>query len=660
MKARLFCLLFTLFITQFPLCSRAEKLSLDKVFLWSEFNDFIARDTTLICVMDHGIEIINIANPESLRLLGQYYSLHDCDHEPCYSAPVLYNNFLFMTQYDCGLSIFDISDLTSPRLAMKIPGDYRNLSISDSIIVAIKQVTQMKKNGLDTNCVELYKVGSDPLPVLIGQYYGIVYLWQIAFSTKSIIVGKNQSRNKPADYLSEQVGSLIFIDPENPGDYSAGIEYKFDKQLLDLSVRRDTAYAILSGKEEQILDIRDPEHIKLLLTRKFENQGWNDNLKLAHDFLFSEPESGRLDIYDINNTERPKYSFDFQQDISFSDFLMKDSLLFGLVDYRSMDRDNNAALVIYKIEDSTHVTYLNDIGENNTFHSLAINGHNAYIVDLDKGVYTINLDKPPLDNPISLFPLQEHYNRPICAFRDYVCVTTQGEDLDARDTSVIIDVSDPRSPTIVNSHSFNGYIEGFYSYDGWLFVLGENNAITVWDVSNVMKSKLISTFPVNAVDPHCMVVRDNYLYTSSGREGMQIVDISDIRNPQYIAGYTPRGGGAIALNGDYAYIAENDGLEIINITDPRNPRFAAKFEPEAKVDSDDKTRFDEIFIDGNYAVLIPGFMGYIYLLDISNPVNPIILDTVGKISSLEDGFMSDGKIYILTYDKFIALEIKDE
>jgi hypothetical protein len=85
-------------------------------------------------------------------------------------------------------------------------------------------------------------------------------------------------------------------------------------------------------------------------------------------------------------------------------------------------------------------------------------------------------------------------------------------------------------------------------------------------------------------EPHAwwLTVRGNYAYVALDASGMDIVEISDLRNPVKVGNFKKGEAGneyffnSIALSGDYAYAAvDAHGLLVIDISNPNNPREVA-------------------------------------------------------------------------------------
>ncbi|OQX92223.1 MAG: hypothetical protein B6D58_04115, partial [candidate division Zixibacteria bacterium 4484_95] len=99
---------------------------------------------------------------------------------------------------------------------------------------------------------------------------------------------------------------------------------------------------------------------------------------------------------------------------------------------------------------------------------------------------------------------------------------------------------------------------------------------------------------------------------ADGSWGLQIIDISDPAQPNWVGDYdTPGSAMGVFVSGDYAYVADYySDLKIIDISDPAQPNWVGYY------DTPGQTR--GVFISGDYAYVADGFSG-LQIIDISDP-----------------------------------------
>jgi len=119
-----------------------------------------------------------------------------------------------------------------------------------------------------------------------------------------------------------------------------------------------------------------------------------------------------------------------------------------------------------------------------------------------------------------------------------------------------------------------------------------------------------------------VVVRGEYAYVATGVSGLQIVDISNIEEPEIVGFYDDNKGWArdVAISGDYAYVTFGDtsaGLLVLDISDPTNPEYVSEYDVTAGYPNG-------ICVSGNYAYIVNSGISTseLHIVDISNPAEP--------------------------------------
>jgi len=66
----------------------------------------------------------------------------------------------------------------------------------------------------------------------------------------------------------------------------------------------------------------------------------------------------------------------------------------------------------------------------------------------------------------------------------------------------------------------------------------------------------------------------HYAYVADKGAGLQVIDVSDLANPQRVGGYDTSGDACgVAVSGNYAYVADySAGLQVIEVSNPTNPQ----------------------------------------------------------------------------------------
>ncbi len=155
-----------------------------------------------------------------------------------------------------------------------------------------------------------------------------------------------------------------------------------------------------------------------------------------------------------------------------------------------------------------------------------------------------------------------------------------------------------------------------------VFVAKGMGGVQSVDVSDPENPVLRGTYdtPGTAYD---IAIDGDYAYVADGTT-LQVLDISDPDNPSY-AGYSSLfmgiavNGRGIAVLGDRAYVAHSLGIELFNISDPEHPSYAGII--YGPTDATDVT------IAGSRAY-IAGGSSNMYILDLTNPAAPTLMGNI--------------------------------
>ncbi len=227
---------------------------------------------------------------------------------------------------------------------------------------------------------------------------------------------------------------------------------------------------------------------------------------------------------------------------------------------------------------------------------------------------------------------------------------------------VIIDVSNPASPSRIGSVDTDGFAGGVDVSGSYAYIGDGTNGLVVVDVS--IPSAPLITGSYNTTGTAARVAaRSNYVYVADRDGAMPVIDVSDPYNPSkaglyYVAEQTAND---IYINGGFLYlVTDNSSINKLSLADPVAPvwekgigfgpninisaihgngsyLFAAAGDGTFKIvdtamnrvgDTDGyKTReiAEDIFVSGNYLYLAEG-VGGLEIFDISTITAPVQLD----------------------------------
>ena len=187
-------------------------------------------------------------------------------------------------------------------------------------------------------------------------------------------------------------------------------------------------------------------------------------------------------------------------------------------------------------------------------------------------------------------------------------------------------------------------------------ILGTTDSIETVGITD--PTNPISNDSITFTSPVMSICVDNdYAYLASYNDGLTIVDITDPNNLAVFTPYTPASGHGydVAISGDYAYLARNDvdlsyyGIHILDIADPASIGWSTgwTFETNALV--------NDIEIKANFAYVGNG--SSMLVLDITDPINPILHSEYTSLSSVNDIFIYGEYAFIADQSGLVVLDI---
>lgn len=272
---------------------------------------------------------------------------------------------------------------------------------------------------------------------------------------------------------------------------------------------------------------------------------------------------------------------------------------------------------IVDISDPSNPFLIGKIDRNNysPFLALAISGDYAYIGDFYGFLHVVDISDP--GNPVELSQIH-------CAGEITTHVEVYGNYLYMiawDDWWInIVNISDPTDPHYEGVYETNTKptaikVSGDYLYVGMAF----NPRFQVLDLSTPTEPIVIGNANLNYELWINDIEIDNesaFLATSSGMDGLFIIDISDITLPvekSNIELMTNTGARAIAVHSGYAYLSAGIGLSIVEILNEDNPIEIGSF-PAGDL-------ANRLKVVDKYCYLADGSAG-LWIIDVSNPEDP--------------------------------------
>ena len=185
----------------------------------------------------------------------------------------------------------------------------------------------------------------------------------------------------------------------------------------------------------------------------------------------------------------------------------------------------------------------------------------------------------------------------------------------------VVDISHPRSPTIIGSTSTSGNAKGVAVAGSYAYVAAGDVGLQVIDISDPSSPVVVSraTMPGYAID---IAMAGSYAFVAANDAGLQIIDISDPTAPMVIGSKdTPGYARGVAVAGSYVYIADSYyGLQVIDVSTPTLPSIVGSAQTPGLARA--------VAVIGSYAYVADSFDG-LQAVDISNSSLPTIVRNIG-------------------------------
>lgn len=199
-----------------------------------------------------------------------------------------------------------------------------------------------------------------------------------------------------------------------------------------------------------------------------------------------------------------------------------------------------------------------------------------------------------------------------------------------------------------NYTSSNLAVANFGTPDGRVFA-GENGTATITVTNSGFSRTVLVT--VRTTSPSALssvtipgfansvAVNGNYAYIAAGAAGLQVVDVTDRRNPRVIGALdTPGNANDVRVVGNLVYIADGTaGLQIINVATPSAPAVVGSINTPGEA--------WDVAVAGTRAYVADGPSG-LQVLDISSPAAPRIVGSVDTLGTAKGVDVSGARAVI--------------
>ncbi len=412
----------------------------------------------------------------------------------------------------------------------------------------------------------------------------------------------------------------------------------------------DYAYVTVNGKEEfatsmlQVIDIRDPASPELaasIIAPGSIEYVSDDYVYLTGSSPAWTGKLGSLTIVDVSDPTSPKIAGSYDTPGNAYGVQVSDS--YAYVTYVTpwcCGYFGGAGLLVIDISDpATPVTIGAYETPGNAF-DVHVSGNYAYVAAGQAGLLVVDISDPASPTLVGSFATlgSTYQDISVSGSADgitgsvsSVYVTGDYAYLAGEPGLLVIDVSEPRLPTLVGFHDIQDVklFNPYYDY-------GNSNS--------------------NYVPKFNVYVANKYAYVSDNK-GMLLIDVSNPVNPAFV-GTAQTVGDASGLHvaGDYAYVnalTQDEihlflNLSVINISEPKNIEVVSKFSDSFFISSIFGPHYPDLYVEGNYVYQPFDWPPELKIIDISDPALPALA------GSFVFGFPSNTNYQYRVGDVFIS------
>jgi len=557
---------------------------------------------------------------------------------PCFTVEAN-DNYAFINDGDY-LEILDVSDSSNFVLITKYlsRGFIYDIKIRDTLVY-------LAINGIGLSVVNVADI-NNPVEEGFLQLYG--YFPKIEINSERL-------------YYSSY--DLFIIDISNPKSLRLIKKYNTDWTFSKINIKDDYLYIAAGWSGFKIFDISYPDTLNEIYT--LDNiYGYDIDIKDSYACFVT---GDSIMILDISTPSDP---------VQISAITLK--YISTCRFYKNMIIAAGYHLYSVDISDPAKPELLYNYYLHSYTRDLCLLENRIYTANESNGFYLCKINN---EGKFSLFGKQFTSGLSVSvAVKDNIAYLSQGYN-----GLQIIDISNLSTPVYLKSLDLPKQVKSIKVIGDYLFC--SYSGLKIYDISDPKNPVEVSYLDIGVPTFKFKIV-ENTLYLASGKNGVTLIDISDIYNLTKISEIdTPGFTIGVDVKENRAYAADNDGLHIIDITDPENPFEIKYFDGQKKLKSVkiienyayigstnyglrilDISNIDSIsvvkytntgrghslFIKDSIAYVSAGFNGLIIfnITDIANPVEIGYYDTPGRVNDL---VLSDNHIFLADYDSGMSI-----
>jgi len=216
----------------------------------------------------------------------------------------------------------------------------------------------------------------------------------------------------------------------------------------------------------------------------------------------------------------------------------------------------------------------------------------------------------------------------------------------------IIDFTNIHNPTKIGEYNGLTNVVDVVVENNIAFLCSDDG-IAILDVSDPTSPIELDIYTSDG-DCTDIAINDSLAIITDFYKGIKLLDISNLNDVQFLSKFFDNGlAKKLTIKDDLVFVADGPaGLEIFNISNPRKLDKIGQYNQPPLVSTD-------IMIQNDIAVLSADLDGVIFL-DISNPTNPVVINTYDDGNSFQTAFIENELVFLGAKNQsIIVLNITD-
>jgi len=573
----------------------------------------VENDLAYIATGGSGLQILDVSERDNIRKVG-FYDRIESANSVCLRDTIAYVAF----GVD-GLVILDISDPVNPVEISTVGTPDNALFVRHDNNIAYVAASDSGLAIIDI---------SNPIePQMIGRFPTEQKSLEFCISENFV-------------YLMFAHDSILIVDVSDPESPQAVASYG---DRVFGNVVRDGFAFVTDRHSLQIFDLAQPDEPELIRTI----DGYKGRyLQLHADSLYIS--GSTIEVFDVSNPGNPILIHERVSDRNgapLSRFVISGNHAFFVGDTYNPGRPHCvlAGLRIVRLF-TQHNFFESGSYEGNGYAiELALSGNYAYIANYLDGLRIIDFTN--VRNPTEIAHV-EMYARDVKVVDNiaYIAAGLYG--------LIVVDVSEPENPQIIGE-----YDTPFFSWkvsvsEDYACLISNNSG--VWfhlvDISNPANPHLLSQYQDGRNYSKCIRTVGDLIFIG-GNHLIDVIDVSDRENPQWIAELPARTRSDLFVFEENLFIANGDRFEVLDIADLDSARIISTSYGIGQAEG--------IAVSGNHAFIVSGYQerywfnkGRLFAFDVTEPENPVRVGTIRTPGWLTAVCARDNLIFVTDNTNF--------